>query len=80
LHSAVEAETKISQISLPVYASMPLPQFPRAVLAFPSARRLAELALEQMSEIPDSQSLEPIYLREPHITVPNATSITAINR
>jgi tRNA threonylcarbamoyladenosine biosynthesis protein TsaB len=80
LHSAVEAEAKISESNLPVYASASLPQFPRAVLAFPSARRLAELALEQIGEIPDSQSLEPIYLREPHITAPNATSITAINR
>jgi tRNA threonylcarbamoyladenosine biosynthesis protein TsaB len=80
LHSAVEAETKISETSLPVYASASLPQFPRAALAFPSARRLAELALEQIGEIPDSQSLEPIYLREPHITVPKATSITVINR
>lgn len=80
LHAAAEAERKISESRGPVYASAPLPQFPQALLSFPSARRLAELARDQIEEIPDSRSLEPIYLREPHITVPKASFITAINR
>jgi tRNA threonylcarbamoyladenosine biosynthesis protein TsaB len=80
LHSAAEAERKILESRVPVYASAPLGQFPQALLAFPSARRLAELARDQIKEIPDSRSLEPIYLREPHITVPKASPMTRTNR
>jgi tRNA threonylcarbamoyladenosine biosynthesis protein TsaB len=80
LHSAAEVEKKILEARVPVYTSAPLPQFPKVQLAYPSALRLAELARDQIEEIPDSRSLEPIYLREPHITVPKASPITAINR
>jgi tRNA threonylcarbamoyladenosine biosynthesis protein TsaB len=80
LHAAAEVARKISEFSLPVYASTPLLQFPHALLAFPSARRLAELARVQIDEIPDSRSLEPIYLREPHITMPKTSPVTVINR
>jgi hypothetical protein len=41
---------------------------------------LAEVARDQAGEIADTRSLEPIYLREPHITVSKASSIAAINR
>ena len=69
-----DAETgrSISESRLPVYASAPLAQFPQAVLAFPSAQRLAAVARERIEEMPDSPTLEPIYLREPHITIPKA--------
>lgn len=80
LHSGAQLEVKIMESKLPLYVSEPLPQFPKATLAFPSARRLAEVARDQIEEIPDSHSLEPIYLREPHITVPKASPLTAINR
>jgi tRNA threonylcarbamoyladenosine biosynthesis protein TsaB len=80
LHPAAEVERKVSESRWPIYASAPLPQFPETLLAFPSAHRLAELARDQVEEIPDSHSLEPIYLREPHITVPKASITTAINR
>jgi len=80
LHSSAELEVKLTESNVPLYASDPLPQFPRATLTFPSARRLAELARDQADEIADTRSLEPIYLREPHITVPRASSLTAINR
>jgi tRNA A37 threonylcarbamoyladenosine modification protein TsaB len=73
-------ELKIMESSVPLYSSEPLPQFPKATLEYPSARRLAELAREQAGEIADTRSLEPIYLREPHITMPRASSPTAINR
>jgi tRNA threonylcarbamoyladenosine biosynthesis protein TsaB len=79
LHSAEELEGRISENPEPVYTPSPLPQFPQALLLFPSARRLAEIARDQIEEIPDSRSLEPIYLREPHITVPKASAV-AINR
>jgi tRNA threonylcarbamoyladenosine biosynthesis protein TsaB len=80
LHSRAELEAKIMESSLPLYASEPLPQFPTAMLAYPSALRLAEVAHGQVGEIADTRSLEPIYLREPHITVPKASSLTAIVR
>ena len=80
LHSRVELEMKVTESSVPVYASEPLTQFPKTALAYPSARRLAELARDQVGEIADTRSLEPIYLREPHITVPKASPIAAINR
>lgn len=80
LHSRAELEGKIGESSLPLYASEPLAQFPGATLAYPSARRLAEVARDQIDEIADTRSLEPIYLRGPHITVPKASSLTAIVR
>jgi tRNA A37 threonylcarbamoyladenosine modification protein TsaB len=66
--------------SVPLYASEPLPQFPKATLAYPSARRLAAIARDQLGEIADTQSLEPIYLREPHITVPKASRASATHQ
>jgi tRNA threonylcarbamoyladenosine biosynthesis protein TsaB len=80
LHSRAELEMKIMESSAPLYASEPLPQFPRAALAYPSARRLAEVACGHVGEIANTPSLEPIYLREPHITMPRVPSSTAINR
>jgi tRNA threonylcarbamoyladenosine biosynthesis protein TsaB len=80
LHSGVELETKIRGSGVPLYASEILPQFSKATIAYPSAGRLAEVARDQIDEIADTQSLEPIYLREPHITVPKASSPIAINR
>jgi tRNA threonylcarbamoyladenosine biosynthesis protein TsaB len=77
LHSVVELERKISEASVPVYASELLPQFPKATLAYPSAGKLAELACAQAGEIPETQALEPIYLREPHITVAKAPRVSA---
>jgi tRNA threonylcarbamoyladenosine biosynthesis protein TsaB len=80
LHSRAELEVKILKSTVQIYASEPLPQFPVAALAYPSARRLAEVARTQAGEIADTRSLEPIYLREPHITVPRTSSMAAINR
>jgi tRNA threonylcarbamoyladenosine biosynthesis protein TsaB len=76
LHSLVELEKKINESSVPVYASESLPQFPKAALAYPSAGKLAEVARDQAGEIAESQSLEPIYLREPHITVAKASRVS----
>lgn len=79
LHSLVELETKIAESIVPVYASELLPQFPKATLAFPSAGKLAEVARDQIDEITEAQSLEPIYLREPHITVAKASRVSALS-
>jgi tRNA threonylcarbamoyladenosine biosynthesis protein TsaB len=80
LHSREELAVKIMELRGPLYASEPLPQFPKATLAYPSARRLAELARDQVGEIADTLPLEPIYLREPHITVPKVSSKATIIR
>jgi tRNA threonylcarbamoyladenosine biosynthesis protein TsaB len=72
LITASELERSISQETLPVYSSEKLPQFHQAKLAYPAARKLAELARLQSGEIDDTRVLEPIYLREPHITTPKA--------
>jgi len=53
---------------LPVFTSAPLPAFPAAQLALPSAVRLARLA-HAARGITATGDLEPIYLREPHITL-----------
>jgi tRNA threonylcarbamoyladenosine biosynthesis protein TsaB len=52
---------------MPVFTSDLLPQFERAVVAFPSAMVLARLAREPQRNF-CLPLLEPIYLREPHIT------------
>jgi tRNA threonylcarbamoyl adenosine modification protein YeaZ len=72
LMSAAELETVISKATSPIYASELLPQFPLVKLAYPSAIKLTGLA---RAEIDDTRSLEPIYLREPHITVPKAARV-----
>ena len=79
LHSRVELERKISESIVPVFASELLPQFPKAALAYPSAEKLAEVARDQAGEIAETQSLEPIYLREPHITVAKASRVSALS-
>jgi tRNA threonylcarbamoyladenosine biosynthesis protein TsaB len=79
LHSLVELERKITESIVPVYASESLPQFPKATLAHPSAGKLAEVARDQADEIAETQSLEPIYLREPHITVAKASRVSALS-
>jgi hypothetical protein len=76
----VELESKISESSVPVYASELLPQFSKATLAYPSAGKLAEVARAQANEIAETRSLEPIYLREPHITVAKTTPASAIHQ
>jgi len=57
------------EITTPVFTSDPLPQFARAALRFPSAIVLARLAREPQRSF-SLPLLEPIYLREPHITIP----------
>jgi tRNA threonylcarbamoyladenosine biosynthesis protein TsaB len=54
---------------MPVFSSELLPQFRRAVIWFPSALILARLANEPRRSF-FLPPLEPIYLREPHITMP----------
>jgi tRNA threonylcarbamoyl adenosine modification protein YeaZ len=71
LKTAAELEATIGESTRPVYTSERLPQFPVAKLAYPSAGRLIEIAGLHADDI--DGALEPIYLREPHITVAKAT-------
>jgi tRNA threonylcarbamoyladenosine biosynthesis protein TsaB len=71
LKTAAELAAMIGELTLPVYVSEQLPQFPVAKLAYPSANRLVEIARLYADDI--DGALEPIYLREPHITVAKAT-------
>jgi tRNA threonylcarbamoyl adenosine modification protein YeaZ len=80
LHSASELETMTRDLSVPIYSFEALPQFPQSLLAFPAARRLAQLARDRDGEIADTGSLEPIYLYAPHITVPKSARMPAINK
>lgn len=57
-----------ARATLPVFASEPL-DFPGVTLVFPTAENLARLAAEGRG-ITARGELEPIYLREPHITQP----------
>lgn len=57
---------------LSVIATEPLPQFDKVTVEHPSALRLAELAPQLESE--EVETLEPIYLRPPHITTPRECS------
>lgn len=80
LMAAYDLQTRISEATVPVYSSEKLAQFPQANLAYPVARRLAELARLQSAEIDDTRPLEPIYLREPHITTPKEVRAVAATK
>jgi hypothetical protein len=71
LFSELELKARLESLhpATPVFSSELLLQFHRAVIGFPSALILARLAKEsgRSSCLPP---LEPIYLREPHITMP----------
>ncbi len=53
--------------NMSIFTSEPLPQFERAVMRYPSALLLARLAQDPHRGF-SLPPLEPIYMREPHIT------------
>lgn len=57
--------------ALPAFSSAPIPNLPQVATALPTARKLAALAGEGRS-IVQRGDLEPLYLRDPHITKPKA--------
>jgi tRNA threonylcarbamoyladenosine biosynthesis protein TsaB len=65
-----DLESKLQSLEpiMPIFSSEILPQFNRLVIHFPSALMLARLA-EQPGHSFFLPPLEPIYLREPHITL-----------
>jgi tRNA threonylcarbamoyladenosine biosynthesis protein TsaB len=62
---------KIDNEQVPVFAVEDLPQFARVTIRYPAARLLARLAAEPNRRFV-SPPLEPMYLREPHITTPKS--------
>lgn len=64
-----EVREEIAARALPVYATEPLAAFPSVQIARPCAVILADMAVEGIGVI-QSGDLEPLYLREPHITQP----------
>ena len=73
-----ELKNKIETLadSIAVFCSESLPQFPRAVIRYPSAKVLAQLVRDSDHKwkLPP---LEPIYLQEPHITLPKSQRIAS---
>jgi len=73
-----ELKNKIETLgdSIAVFCSESLLQFPRAVIRYPSARVLAQLVRDsdRKWKLPP---LEPIYLQEPHITLPKSQRIAS---
>jgi tRNA threonylcarbamoyladenosine biosynthesis protein TsaB len=71
LLSKSELKLKLDAIAIemPVFTSDVPPQFDCAVIRFPSALLLAKLAREPLRSF-SLPPLEPIYLREPHVTMP----------
>ena len=71
LFSELELKAKLESLdpSMLVFSSELLPQFHGPLISFPSALILARLAKESRRSF-CLPPLEPIYLREPHITMP----------
>jgi tRNA threonylcarbamoyl adenosine modification protein YeaZ len=69
LATAAELSQRLGSAALPVLATEAVPAFPQAGLALPSAVRLATLAAAGRGIVAVDR-LEPIYLREAHITQP----------
>jgi tRNA threonylcarbamoyladenosine biosynthesis protein TsaB len=71
LMSEAELRTKLAKLNkkMSIFSTEKLPQFERAALRYPAAKMLAQLAGDSKRDFAQSP-LEPMYLREPHITVP----------
>ena len=71
LMSEAELRQKLDKLEgkMPVFSAEKLPQFEVAELRYPVAKILAQLATSVKREFADPP-LEPMYLREPHITIP----------
>ena len=71
LYSEAEMKKKLdkTESTIPIFRSESLPQFQRAVIRYPSAVVLGRVA-QEAGHVFFLPPLEPIYLREPHITMP----------
>jgi tRNA threonylcarbamoyladenosine biosynthesis protein TsaB len=71
LMSEAELRAKFAKLNkkMSIFATERLPQFEWAELRYPAAKMLAQLATDSKRKFA-LPPLEPIYLREPHITIP----------
>jgi len=71
LFPALELKARLESVepATPVFSSELLSQFQRSLISFPSALILARLAKDSRRSF-YLPPLEPMYLREPHITMP----------
>jgi tRNA threonylcarbamoyladenosine biosynthesis protein TsaB len=78
LVSEAELRGKLDKLegNMSIFASEKLPQFERATVRYPLAKILARLAQDSNRSF-SLPPLEPIYLREPHITVAKAHKIAS---
>jgi len=76
LYSESEMKGKLDKLELamPIFSSESLPQFDRAVVRYPSPLVLARVAQDPRHSF-FLPPLEPIYLREPHITIAKSENI-----
>ena len=73
LCTSEELAERISFLSEPIFSSEALTAFPKIAICYPSARILAAIA--ESSEDVVRPPLEPLYLREPHITQPKTARV-----
>lgn len=71
LMSEAELHEKLDKLDkkMPIFTTEKLPQFERAELRYPLAKLLGRLTHDPKRDFGEPP-LEPIYLREPHITTP----------
>ena len=71
LMAEAELRRKLDKLDgrMPIFTTEKLPQFERAQLRYPAAAMLAQIATTAKRNFAQPP-LEPMYLREPHITVP----------
>jgi tRNA threonylcarbamoyladenosine biosynthesis protein TsaB len=71
LMSEAELREKLGKVDkkMSIFTTEKLPQFERAELRYPAAKMLAQLAMNAKRTFTEP-TLEPMYLREPHITIP----------
>ena len=71
LMSEAELRQKLAKIDkqMPIFSTEKLPQFQTAQLRYPAAKMLAQLVTDATRNF-IQPPLEPMYLREPHITIP----------
>jgi hypothetical protein len=69
LCSADELQERLRATGLPVFATEPLQIVPHLTISYPSTLVLLDLAAAEPLLGSDA-TLEPMYLREPHITQP----------
>lgn len=71
LMSEAELQAKLAKLDkkMPIFTTEKLPRFEQAELRYPAAKILAQVAADAKRKFAEAP-LEPMYLREPHITIP----------